>query len=459
MDSIYHIETDIECKVLHYGKEVCIAIPGQDSSIELRKGRHKLTFISTENPIDQYSIMYEVPENDIEDFIEVELKPIRDKRLADEAEARRIAYEAEQKRIREAKEREEEELKRMQEEERKRREEEERKRKQEEEQLALKQKEECKRLRFQRLSQIFQEAKEYDEMFWGSWPEDYSLFPTNDGAYQNQYKQRVFEHPYVNWPDQSNYACHNQLKINSRIHNRFQEGLACVTLISGGQAFTPSGRMACPIYRIGYIDSKGGIAIPFNYYCGTPFSMDRAFVLKKTASQYREVTFCSGEIWSWSIEKIDEMPDMHFVSYDSNNDAFTVKIPIFDNSKWLLIDRKNNVLAELPDRDGFSPSFNPFSQGLSVILWRPNEGVSSRGVIDVIDRQGNIIMQYDNLPYDLPKEYYCPVVFKNGYAVIHFRERLVPRALENNLVLSVFDEYVGYYRSSIDTDLLVHSKV
>lgn len=106
-------------------------MPGHDSSIELRKGRHKLTFISAENPIDQYSILFEVPENDIEDCIEVDLKPIRDKRLADEAEERRSAYEAEQRRIRETKEREEIQRKRI-EEERKKREEEERRRREEE---------------------------------------------------------------------------------------------------------------------------------------------------------------------------------------------------------------------------------------------------------------------------------------------------------------------------------------
>lgn len=74
MESIYHIETDLECKVLHYGNELCIATPGQDVSIKLRMGRHKLTFISTENPQVAYTIFYEVPGNDIEDFIEVDLK-------------------------------------------------------------------------------------------------------------------------------------------------------------------------------------------------------------------------------------------------------------------------------------------------------------------------------------------------------------------------------------------------
>ena len=46
MDSIYHIETDLKCRVLHYGTEICVATPGEDVAINLRKGKHKLTFIS-----------------------------------------------------------------------------------------------------------------------------------------------------------------------------------------------------------------------------------------------------------------------------------------------------------------------------------------------------------------------------------------------------------------------------
>lgn len=129
MESIYHIETDLECKVLHYGTELCIAKPGQDVSITLRKGRHKLTFVSTENPLDTYTMFYEVPENDIEDCIEVELKGIRKVRLDKEAEERRRALEAEKRRLAEL------EKYRRQERERREREELERKKRQEEERI------------------------------------------------------------------------------------------------------------------------------------------------------------------------------------------------------------------------------------------------------------------------------------------------------------------------------------
>ena len=93
--SIYHIENDIDCRVLKFGKEICTAIAGEDSIINLCKGRHKLSFISTENECDVYSMILEVPENGIEDFIEVELSPIRNARV--ERETREL--EAEQERL------------------------------------------------------------------------------------------------------------------------------------------------------------------------------------------------------------------------------------------------------------------------------------------------------------------------------------------------------------------------
>ena len=93
--SIFHIENDINCKVLKFGKELCVAYANDDSVINLLKGRHKLTFVSLENEQDFHDIVYEVPENGIEDFIEVSLAPIRDARV----ERERIEYEKEQKRL------------------------------------------------------------------------------------------------------------------------------------------------------------------------------------------------------------------------------------------------------------------------------------------------------------------------------------------------------------------------
>ena len=81
MASIYHIENDIDCKVFHFGKELCIAKAGDDCVITLLKGRHKLTFESLDNSNDAYTIVFEVLEDGIEDFIDVEIASIKEGRL------------------------------------------------------------------------------------------------------------------------------------------------------------------------------------------------------------------------------------------------------------------------------------------------------------------------------------------------------------------------------------------
>lgn len=94
MESIYHIENDLDCRVLKFGIELCVSFAGEDCVIKLLKGRHKLKFQSLENEKDEYSIILEVPENDMEDFIEVQLIPIRNDRIKKE----QIEYEAERAR-------------------------------------------------------------------------------------------------------------------------------------------------------------------------------------------------------------------------------------------------------------------------------------------------------------------------------------------------------------------------
>lgn len=101
MEAKYHIITDIACRVLHFGTEIAVATPGEDTSILLAKGRHLLSFVSDENSEDSYKVLFEVPENDIEDFIEVSLSRYRDARISKEEEKRRKTQEEieKQKRI------------------------------------------------------------------------------------------------------------------------------------------------------------------------------------------------------------------------------------------------------------------------------------------------------------------------------------------------------------------------
>ena len=89
MEAKYHIITDLQCRVLHFGKEIAVASPKEDCLINLLKGRHLLSFVSTENELDNYIITFEVPDNDTEDFIKVSLLPYKLERLSKEDEERK----------------------------------------------------------------------------------------------------------------------------------------------------------------------------------------------------------------------------------------------------------------------------------------------------------------------------------------------------------------------------------
>ena len=111
MESIYHLITDTKCIVSHYGVKLCEASPAKDSTILLRKGRHLLTFSSMDNPVDTYSVWFEVLENDIEDYIVIELKPIVEKRISDDIKTREKLMAQEQARLAEERRVKEERLK------------------------------------------------------------------------------------------------------------------------------------------------------------------------------------------------------------------------------------------------------------------------------------------------------------------------------------------------------------
>ena len=77
-----HIETDIPCYVFRFKERLIIAQPNDDNLIYLKKGSHKLTFVSTDNENDCYSLVYAV-KDDCE-FLQVSLAKIRDARVAAE---------------------------------------------------------------------------------------------------------------------------------------------------------------------------------------------------------------------------------------------------------------------------------------------------------------------------------------------------------------------------------------
>lgn len=148
-----HIETDLPCCVMRFKEELIQAHPDDDNLIYLKKGSHKLKFVSLDNPADNYTLVYTV-KDDCE-ILQVNLTDIRNSRIAKEEEAVRKSKEEEERKAMKEKERKEKERERRKakrEAERKAKEEAERKAKEE---VELKAKEEAER-------KAKEEAEKYD---------------------------------------------------------------------------------------------------------------------------------------------------------------------------------------------------------------------------------------------------------------------------------------------------------
>ena len=240
--SIYHIENDIDCHVLKFGKELCIAIAGEDSVINLCKGRHKLTFVSTENKDDNYTIVYEVSENGIEDFIDVELIPVRDSRL----EKERIEYEnelARQKAIEQAR-LEEERLKK--------------------EKLAVEERERKSREEAEAQARIERERLEYyrlikERVYWSM------------DMYRTFVDVSEYDHCGLKWIKDTNelyYLSEGGERITDSIYkkvSRFSDGLASVS--TDGSTFH-------------FINKSGNRALDYDFQSHSHFFNNRALIYR-----------------------------------------------------------------------------------------------------------------------------------------------------------------------------------
>ena len=92
-----HIETDLPCCVMRFKEELIQAHPDDDNLIYLKKGSHKLKFVSLDNPADNYTLVYTV-KDDCE-ILQVNLTDIRNSRIAKEEEAVRKAKEEEERKV------------------------------------------------------------------------------------------------------------------------------------------------------------------------------------------------------------------------------------------------------------------------------------------------------------------------------------------------------------------------
>lgn len=86
--SIIHFFSDIPCRVFKYGRQIALTDPfdeGAESSVaRLLKGRHKLVYKSTEHEADSFSEIITIQDNEMEDFVEIKLRSIREERLKKE---------------------------------------------------------------------------------------------------------------------------------------------------------------------------------------------------------------------------------------------------------------------------------------------------------------------------------------------------------------------------------------
>lgn len=78
-----HFFSDISCRVLSYGNQIAVT-DAADTTIgavvRLLKGRHLLEYKSIEHEADSYKETYCVADNDLEDFVNIELQPIKEAR-------------------------------------------------------------------------------------------------------------------------------------------------------------------------------------------------------------------------------------------------------------------------------------------------------------------------------------------------------------------------------------------
>ena len=82
-----HLNTDANCEVYRYGKHECNVVTGEDKIVYLKKGKHKFEFISIDNEKAKYSMVFTVEDIDMEDLIEITLRPTIQKCEQDECEA------------------------------------------------------------------------------------------------------------------------------------------------------------------------------------------------------------------------------------------------------------------------------------------------------------------------------------------------------------------------------------
>ena len=91
--ALIRIETDLDCNILRFGKQIGTALCGEVAEIRLPKGKHKLSFVGMECDSDRYDQLLTILDLEFEDYIEVKLRDIYNTRKAQEYELNKRAEE------------------------------------------------------------------------------------------------------------------------------------------------------------------------------------------------------------------------------------------------------------------------------------------------------------------------------------------------------------------------------
>lgn len=82
--AIVRINSDLPCQILRFGREVGRAGIHDYTEIYLPKGKHRLSFVSSENSFDRVDLEKEILDVEYEDIIDVYILPIKNSRIAKE---------------------------------------------------------------------------------------------------------------------------------------------------------------------------------------------------------------------------------------------------------------------------------------------------------------------------------------------------------------------------------------
>lgn len=98
-----HIETDADCQLFHFKKMLALIYAGEDNVVRMKRGKHKLEFVSVEFEDIKEQQVLEIPDEDYTDFVEVKMKVLIENRKVEEEKAKRKPAEMQEPKTRKCK--------------------------------------------------------------------------------------------------------------------------------------------------------------------------------------------------------------------------------------------------------------------------------------------------------------------------------------------------------------------